>query len=98
MLYDAMGDVLLLLDCCSSALISGGDKPGGKLEVLGASAKGVLTPIPGKKSFTTILVRHISKGLGKEKRLSARSLHEQLLNDKGITGTTRTLFLWRYEY
>lgn len=93
MLYDAMGDVLVLLDCCNAALLSDGCKSGGKLEVLGASAKGVLTPYPGKRSFTTRLARQIRNGLGKEGSLSARNLHGQLLQDKSITGITSALSL-----
>lgn len=89
MLYDAIGDVLVLLDCCSAALVSEGNKLGGKFEVLGAAAKGVLTPYPGRRSFTTLLVRQIQKELGNRQNLSVRSLHGQLLNNKGITGTTR---------
>lgn len=86
LLYDASGDVLTILDCCSAALASKGDKLGAKFEILGASAKGFRTPEPGKSSFTTILIKHIRKSLKKTQQVNARSLHGELLESSQLTG------------
>ena len=86
LLYDAVGDVLIILDCCSAALVSKGDKDGGKYEILGASAKGIRTPEPGKSSFTSILIKHIRKCLKKAQQINARNLHGELLGSSQLTG------------
>ncbi|KAL8698675.1 MAG: hypothetical protein Q9224_001744 [Gallowayella concinna] len=87
LLYDAVGDVLTILDCCSAALAAKGDKEGGKFEMLGASAKGIRTPEPGKSSFTTILIKHIRRSLKKASQVDVRSLHGELLKDTKLTET-----------
>jgi hypothetical protein len=61
LLFAALGDVLLILDCCNASLISKGSKGSGRFQLLAASARGVPTAVPGKKSFTTALVRVLKK-------------------------------------
>ncbi|KAL9068740.1 MAG: hypothetical protein Q9157_006402 [Trypethelium eluteriae] len=56
-LDDAVGDVLLILDCCNAGQVSEPEKPLGKLELLAASGKKVLTPGPGPLSFTTLVTK-----------------------------------------
>ncbi|KAL8633584.1 hypothetical protein Q9189_000737 [Teloschistes chrysophthalmus] len=87
LLYDAVGDVLTILDCCSAALVVKGDRHGHKFEMLGASAKGVRTPEPGKSSFTSILIKHVRRSLKKAQQINARSLHGELLEDSKLTET-----------
>ena len=87
LLYHAVGDVLVILDCCSAALVSKGQKKEGKFEILGASAKGSRTPEPGKSSFTSILIKHIRKSMRKAPLINVRSLHGELLENGQLTGT-----------
>lgn len=84
LLYAALGDVLLILDCCNAALIKGGEKPQGKFELLAASAKGVKTPLPGKKSYTSLLVRALRRNVNDG--ITARGLNHLLMIDSRITG------------
>ncbi|MCJ1249463.1 hypothetical protein MMC30_006687 [Trapelia coarctata] len=86
-LYDAVGDVLVLLDCCNSALITPGEKKTGKFELLSASAKGVKTPQPGKSSFTSILVKTIRKHLKTKAHIAIRELHTLLSHNSKLTET-----------
>ena len=58
--FDALGDVLLVLDCCNATLFTKGEKLGGKFEVLAACAKNLETPIPGEGSFTWALLKILS--------------------------------------
>ena len=86
-LYDAVGDVFVSLNCCNVALVSHGQKLEGKLEVLSVFAKGVLTPTPGKRrSFPSILIQQIQKILRQRQNLSVRTFHSQLHESKYITG------------
>ncbi|KAI4254957.1 MAG: hypothetical protein L6R42_006981, partial [Xanthoria sp. 1 TBL-2021] len=87
LLYDSVGDVLTILDCCSAALVAKGDKGSGKFEILGASAKGIRTPEPGKSSFTSILIKHVRRSLKKNQQINARNLHGELLEDTKLTET-----------
>jgi hypothetical protein len=59
--FDALGDVLLILDCCHATLLTKGQKLGGRFEVLAACAKGLETPVPGPQSFTAALLKVLSK-------------------------------------
>ncbi|CAN9458410.1 unnamed protein product [Alternaria alternata] len=59
--FDALGDVLLILDCCHATLLTKGQKLGGRFEVLAACAKGLETPVPGPQSFTAALLEVLSK-------------------------------------
>jgi hypothetical protein len=74
--FDAVGDVLLILDCCHATLLTKGQKLGGRFEVLAACAKGLETPVPGPQSFTSAMLKVLSgeiieKGITAE-RLCAR--------------------------
>lgn len=86
LLYDAVGDVLVVLDCCNAALVVEGEKDEGKFEILGASAKGIRTPEPGKSSFTTILIKHIKRSLNSGKDINVRGIHGELLRKSHLTG------------
>lgn len=83
-LYGAIGDVILILDCCHAALLAKGTKDAGRFEVLAASAKGVLTPEPGKYSFTAFLLRELRSHV--EKGITVRELAGILLENDRITG------------
>lgn len=85
LLYAASGDVLLILDCCNAAMIKGGTKTEGKFELLAASAIGVKTPLPGRKSFTSFFIKTVRKHL--EEGITVRDLHHALMTDNRITGT-----------
>ncbi|OCL01655.1 hypothetical protein AOQ84DRAFT_443881 [Glonium stellatum] len=85
LLYAALGDVLLVLDCCNAALIKGGEKPQGKFELLAASAKGVKTPLPGRTSYTSLLIKKLRKHV--DKGITARGLNHLLMTDSRITET-----------
>ena len=85
-LYDANGDVLVLLDCCNSALITSGKKKSGKFELLSATAKGRKTPGPGRWSFTSVLVKEIRKGVKNKGQVHIRDLQNLLLENPKITG------------
>lgn len=85
LLFSAVGDVLLILDCCHASLITGGSKDGdGRFELIAASAKGAKTPVPGRRSFTRALIRllkeHVNTGI------SSESLTSELREDPKITG------------
>ena len=86
LLYDAVGDVLVVLDCCDAALVVEGEKDEGKFEILGASAKGIRTPEPGKSSFTTILIKHIKRLLKSGDDVNVRRIHGELLRKSNLTG------------
>ncbi|WXC58110.1 hypothetical protein SNK03_004008 [Fusarium graminearum] len=86
LLFSAVGDVLLILDCCHASLITGGSKDGeGRFELIAASAKGAKTPVPGRRSFTRALIRllkeHVNTGI------SSESLTSELREDPKITET-----------
>ncbi|OIW24415.1 hypothetical protein CONLIGDRAFT_685394 [Coniochaeta ligniaria NRRL 30616] len=86
LLFSARGDVLLILDCCHASLITRGSKTdGGRFELIAASAIGALTPLPGRKSFTTALTRvlreHAAEGI------SSESLASKLREDPKVTET-----------
>jgi hypothetical protein len=61
--YDAIGDVLLILDCCHATLFTKGQKLNGRFEVLAACAKGLETPLPGEGSFTWAILRALGQML-----------------------------------
>jgi len=86
LLYDAVGDVLVVLDCCNAALVVEGEKDEGRFEILGASAKGIRTPEPGKSSFTTILIKHIKRSLNSGKDINVRGIHGELLRKPHLAG------------
>lgn len=83
-LYGAIGDVILILDCCNAALLARGTKDHGRFEVLAASAKGVLTPEPGKHSFTAFLLRELRGRI--EEGVTVRDLAGILSENDKITG------------
>jgi len=58
--FDAIGDVVLILDCCHATLFTKGEKLNGRFEVLAACAKGLETPLPGEGSFTWALLKAFS--------------------------------------
>lgn len=64
--FDAVGDVLLILDCCHATLLKKGHKIDGRFEVLAACAKGLETPLPGEGSFTWALLKVLSGELLKQ--------------------------------
>ncbi|KAL8693854.1 MAG: hypothetical protein Q9218_001410 [Villophora microphyllina] len=61
-LYQAQGDVLVILDCCHATLKTRGAKDG-KMEILAACGSGSRVPKPGRLSFTSVLIRLIRKCL-----------------------------------
>jgi hypothetical protein len=71
-LFGALGDVLIILDCCEAAVYSKGSKEQGRFEMLAASAKGVPTPEPGTWSFTSFLMRELRRN--KDRNITAREL------------------------
>lgn len=71
-LFGALGDVLIILDCCEAAVYSKGSKEQGRFEILAASAKGVPTPEPGAWSFTSFLIRELRRN--KDRRITVREL------------------------
>jgi hypothetical protein len=86
LLLDAAGDVLVLLDCCHAALVDGGRKPEGKFELLAATTKGAQALMPGKFSFTTLLIREIRKRLNKREVVSIRDMHADLKKIAPVSG------------
>jgi hypothetical protein len=88
LLHAAIGDVLIILDCCNAALVEKGLKDGrkryGRLEMIAASAKGVKTPYPGKRSFTTILMKEVKAHI--ENGITAKTLHGLVLESILSTG------------
>ncbi|KAF4471552.1 HET-s domain [Fusarium albosuccineum] len=91
LLFSASGDVLLILDCCNASLIARGFNDGdGRFELIAASAKGVKTPEPGRRSFTRALIRlpkqHCDEGI------STESLASKLREDSRITGKETPVF------
>jgi hypothetical protein len=86
-LYNARGDVLVILDCCHAALKTRGKKEG-KMELLAACGSGSRVPAPGKLSFTSILTRQLKEKARLGNSISVKSLHTHLWNDKlELTGT-----------
>ena len=71
-LFGALGDVLMILDCCEAAVYSKGSKEQGRFEILAATAKGVPTPEPGTWSFTSFLIRELRRN--KDRCITAREL------------------------
>lgn len=59
LLFDAEGDVLLILDCCNAASIASGVKETGRFEMIAACAKNNKTVAPSHTSFTYILVKEL---------------------------------------
>lgn len=59
LLFDAEGDVLLILDCCNAASIASGVKETGRFEMIAACAKNNKTVAPSHSSFTYILVKEL---------------------------------------
>ncbi|KAF1998958.1 hypothetical protein P154DRAFT_494309 [Amniculicola lignicola CBS 123094] len=88
LLFHAVGDVLLILDCCNAAMIAKGVKGSGRFEMIAASAKGFKTPVPGRSSFTKIMTREL--GRHTESGISASSLCSLLLENERMTGHTNT--------
>lgn len=86
LLYNARGDVLVILDCCHAALKTRGSKDG-KMEVLAACGSGSRVPKPGKLSFTSILIRQLRARVNLGQTINIRSLHSLLWSDKlDLTG------------
>lgn len=83
-LFAARGDVLVLLDCCNASLLTKGTKDGGRFELIAASAKGAKTPVPGKKSFTRVLIKELKKHA--TDGIDANELADRLREDDRITG------------
>jgi hypothetical protein len=85
LLFAALGDVLLILDCCNGSLITPGIKNnGGRFELIAASAKGIDTPAGGNsftRSLIRLLKRHAKEGI------SSQSLASKLREDYRIRGT-----------
>ncbi|CAM1511327.1 Fc.00g088400.m01.CDS01 [Cosmosporella sp. VM-42] len=86
LLFSAQGDVLLILDCCNASLITRGSKDdGGRFELIAASAKGVKTPVPGRRSFTRAIIRLLKQHA--DGGVSSESLASKLREDNKITET-----------
>lgn len=90
LLFSAPGDVLLILDCCHASLITRGSKDGdGRFELIAASAKGAKTAVPGRKSFTTALIRLLKRH--SKDGISSETLASELREDPKITGKSMNL-------
>ncbi|KAM0227882.1 hypothetical protein ACHAPO_011171 [Fusarium lateritium] len=86
LLFSALGDVLLILDCCHASLITGGSKDGdGRFELIAASAKGAKTPVPGRRSFTRALIRLLKEHA--KTGISSENLASELREDSKVTET-----------
>ncbi|KAF4962743.1 hypothetical protein FSARC_9191 [Fusarium sarcochroum] len=86
LLFSAPGDVLLILDCCHASLITRGSKDGdGRFELIAASAKGAKTAEPGRRSFTTALIKLLKQN--SKNGMSSESLASELREDTKITAT-----------
>jgi hypothetical protein len=75
--FDAVGDVLLILDCCHATLFTKGQKLQGRFEVLVACAKGLGTPGPGEGSFTWALMQVLNGDII-EKGITAKELRASM--------------------
>lgn len=76
-------DVLLLLDCCFAAQAGRSREDGiGKFELLAAAAMGMKTPGPGKRSFTTALMRLLQDASESDEELLVVDLQRQLLRSE----------------
>jgi hypothetical protein len=78
---DAKFDVLLLLDCCYAGLAGRGPVyiPPGPVELL-AAAGDTVTPSPGDKSFTTIMIAVMKKHLEEYGQIRISDLHAKLVH------------------
>ncbi|KAI0477046.1 hypothetical protein GGR56DRAFT_386542 [Xylariaceae sp. FL0804] len=61
LLFQAKGDVLLILDCCNGSDLVKGTKEFGRFELLAASAKNHAAVGPGRNSFTALLTKELGK-------------------------------------
>ncbi|KAL9094149.1 MAG: hypothetical protein Q9165_003564 [Trypethelium subeluteriae] len=86
-LDDAIGDVLLILDCCNAGQVSEPEKPQGKLELLAATGKKVLTPGPGPLSFTTLVTKMVRRLLRVDQEITVIHLHSRLAQSTKTTET-----------
>ena len=87
-LFEAQGDVLVVLDCCHATVKIREEKEG-KMEILAACGSGSRVPKPGYLSFTSVLLRLIQKRLKSEQHMSVKWLHTHLWDDqveKGLSG------------
>lgn len=94
-LYFAHGDVLVILDCCRAALKTRGESEG-KMEVLAACGSDSKVPVPGRLSFTSVLIRQIRNRLKSRKDISIKWLQNNLFSDElgqGLTGELPNLQL-----
>ena len=92
-LCNALGDVLVILDCCHAAVKTRGEKEG-KMEILAACGSGSRVPAPGRLSFTSVLIRQIRKRLKCGDAMNVRWLHNHLWADKtepSLTGSFENL-------
>ncbi|KAI0471819.1 hypothetical protein GGR56DRAFT_93512 [Xylariaceae sp. FL0804] len=80
-MMDSDADIVLLLDCCFAAQ-AGRDRrrSRGSFEILAAAAMGVKTPMPGKGSFTSIVIDAIQASLESEGSVRMKDLHGSLCN------------------
>lgn len=89
LLFDADGDVLLLLDCCNAASIAKGVKEAGRLEMIAACAKNNKTVAPSSASFTRILIKELKPCA--DSGIFADHLADKIRQNDRITGTTISL-------
>ncbi|KAI0879574.1 hypothetical protein GGS24DRAFT_437941 [Hypoxylon argillaceum] len=84
-LFDAACDVLLLLDCCNSALIATGVKESGKFEMIAACAKNFRTIGPSRRSFTRVLIKELKSHV--DAGIYASQLADRIRENADITET-----------
>lgn len=88
LLFEAQGDVLLLLDCCNAASLASGHKRQGRFEMIAACAKETKTVAPSYSSFTRILIRSLEPFAAGG--IFADNLAAIIREDRNITGMRAT--------
>lgn len=79
-LVQAKADILLILDCCFAAqnLRNSGRVLPANVEVLAACASRLITPAPGKSSFTSAVIREIQMALDENRAVIVKDLYSML--------------------
>ncbi|KAF2184806.1 hypothetical protein K469DRAFT_688414 [Zopfia rhizophila CBS 207.26] len=75
--------LLLLFDCCFAAQAGrAGSESLGKSELLAAAAMGMMTPMPGERSFTVALIKEILASYKETGVVLVKDVHTQLVKRK----------------
>ena len=93
-LKDAKVEILLLLDCCFSALAARGqERKQSRIELLAAAAMREKTLVPGPRSFTRKMMEMMKECLDTENSVNISSLAAKLASKRANLYTTPIHFL-----